>query len=216
MRPYSDLSAVEQNNLVATVFILAALIDLVNGFLIEKLEIKPSKTGYIRFHQEHDVIKTAIFKCCTLIIFIDITYSEIRNRFSSEIFSFIYLTTALWYLVKIVRSGSVHSDPTHSDRFRDRIATIFIDPFLKINDQHYSVPDKKTTWSWWGFFIPELWLLWNEIYGLGLLLIGFYFFVYPHVPFSPFGPFGLWGTIRIIIGWKGQLLIEAKKSNSQA
>ena len=214
MRPYSDLSTVEQNNLVATVFVLATLIDLVNGLLIEKLETKSSKAWYIRFHQEHDVIKTTIFKCCTLIIFIDITYSEIRNRFSPEIFSFIYLTTALWFFVKILQSSSIHPHPTNGDRLRDRIATILIDPFLKINDQHYSVPDKKSTWSWWGFLIPELWLLWNEIYGLGVLLIGFYFFVYPHVPFPPFGPFGLWGGIRIIIGWKGHLLIEAKKSIS--
>ena len=214
MRPYSQLSTIEQNNLVAIVIVLATLFDLVNGFLIEKIKNPPNKK-YIRFHQEHDIIKTTILKCCVLVIFLDITYSEIRSRFSPEIFSVIYLTIVVWNCFNLIRCDFTHTSPENKEQLRDRIATIFIDPFLRKRDRHYSIPDHKSTWSWWGFFIPELWLLWNEIYGLGLLLIGFYFFLYPHMPFRPLGSLSLWAGIRIIIGLKGYLLIKAKKSNTQ-
>ncbi|HHB76924.1 MAG TPA: DUF2628 domain-containing protein [Desulfobulbus sp.] len=215
MRPYSELSTIEQNDLVAIAIISATLFDLANGFLIEKIKSPPNKE-YIRFHQEHDIIKTTILKCCALIIFLDITYSGIRFRFAPEIFSIIYLAIVAWNCFNLIRCDFIRdTTPEHKEPLRDRIATVFIDPFLRKRDRPYSIPDKKSTWSWWGFFIPELWLLWNEIYGLGLLLIGFYFFVYPHIPFHPSSSLLLWTGVRTIIGLKGNLLIEAKKSNTQ-
>lgn len=92
-------------------------------------------------------------------------------------------------------------------------------PFTTEKRKRLFFPDTAgPTWNWWAFFIPELWYLYHEIWGVFFLtgaLYGVAGYLYLYGGLDPYSriPWGLWLVLRIVSGRFGNTLYYHRHGN---